>query len=88
MAAEILVSLVASIIAELQVKINSVTYWTDATCVLHCIKSPQLKLLLFVANQLKNIHDIVNPWRWQYVPMDKNPANVGLLGLARGNGMV
>ena len=56
MATEMSVLIVALVKAELDIKIDSVTYWTDATYVLHCIKKSNLRPVPFVTNQLGKIH--------------------------------
>ena len=64
MAAEISVLLVTAIKAELEIKISSVTFWMDATCVLQYTKNPDLRPVLFVVNRLERIHELLAPNKW------------------------
>ena len=82
MAAEMSVLVFASIKLELIISVDSITYWTDATCVLHYIKTQDIRPVLFVGNGLGKMHAFSVPEQWCYIPTDKNPADIGPHGLS------
>ena len=61
---------------------DSVTFWIDATCMLHRVKNPNLRPVLFEANRLGRIHALSKLANWRYTTTDKNPADVRSRGLA------
>ena len=81
MVAEISVGLFTMIVSELDVVFDIITYWTDAMCVLHYIKNLSLRLVLFITNRLKKIHEHSKPDQWWYLPNGKNSADIGSRGL-------
>ena len=68
--------------SELNVKVDSVMYWTDAAHILYYIRNFSLLPMLFVSNRLGKIHAFSKFKEWRYVPSDKNPADVGSCGLS------
>ena len=84
-AAEILVLLLIMIKILLEIKINGVTLWIDATYMLHYFKkNTELRPVLFVANQLERIHELLDPSEWRYVPTYKKTSRQEITGFDPG----
>ena len=66
---------------ELDVNIDSVTFWTDSTCVLQYINNEAGRFKTFVANRIAIIHANSNPSCWRYVDSKANPADFASRGL-------
>ncbi|XP_028412569.1 uncharacterized protein LOC114535461 [Dendronephthya gigantea] len=66
---------------ELDLKVDSVTFWTDSTCVLRYINSESNRFKTFVGNRIALIHDLSSPTSWRYVSSKDNPANYASRGL-------
>ncbi|XP_070855575.1 uncharacterized protein [Drosophila suzukii] len=60
----------------------SVTYWTDATIVLHWIKGDVTRWKTFVANRVVYILDHSDSNQWRHVPTADNPADSATRGLS------
>ena len=75
MVANISVVLVTVIVSELEVMANNITYWMDATCVLHYIKK-KLRPVIFFANRLEKMYEHSQPSQLCYMPTDKNPTDI------------
>ncbi|XP_070855336.1 uncharacterized protein [Drosophila suzukii] len=60
----------------------SVTYWTDATIVLHWIKGDVTRWKTFVANRVAYILDHSDSNQWRHVPTADNPADSATRGLS------
>lgn len=70
---------------ELELKVDSVTFWTDSTCVLQYINSESNRFKTFVANRIALIHDLSSPSCWKYVDSKANPADYASRGLRPDN---
>ena len=66
---------------ELDLNIDSVTFWTDSTCVLQYINNEAGRFKTFVANRIAIIHANSNPSCWRYVDSKANPADFASRGL-------
>jgi len=60
----------------------SVTYWTDATIILHWIKGDVTRWKTFVANRVAYILDHSDSNQWRHVPTVDNPADSATRGLS------
>lgn len=66
---------------ELEMNLETSTFWTDSTSVLQYIRNTSRRFHTFVANRLTVIHDTTGPHQWRYVPTDLNPADDSSRGL-------
>ena len=66
---------------ELELKIDSVRYWTDSTSVLKYIRNNTTRFHTFVANRLAVIHDGSDVSEWNSVNSALNPADDASRGL-------
>ena len=66
---------------ELDIKVDSVVFWTDSTCVLQYINSEAGRFQTFVANRIATIHETSSPSQWRYVSSELNPADHASRGL-------
>ena len=57
------------------------TFWTDSTAVLHCIKNNTKRLPVFVANRLAIIEQNTELDCWRRVPSNLNPADLASRGI-------
>ncbi|XP_018398080.1 PREDICTED: uncharacterized protein LOC108776070 [Cyphomyrmex costatus] len=81
--AQLLAQLMSKVKASLDVKINSIHCWTDASIVLHWIKATNKKLPVFVAHRVGEIHELTSVDAWNHVGTRDNPAGVKELQGAR-----
>ena len=80
-AAVIATRLQVQIKRELDMPINTVTFWTDSTSVLQYIRNKTIRFKTFVANRLSEIHDASRPSQWKHVESARNPADLASRGL-------
>ncbi len=66
---------------ELEIPIESSTFWTDSTVVLQYITNESTRFQTFVANRLAIIHDLSKPSQWRYVETNRNPADSASRGI-------
>ncbi|CAG2206251.1 unnamed protein product [Mytilus edulis] len=66
---------------ELEIKIDSVVFWTDSMIVLGYIKNESRRFKTFVANRLSSIHELTSPGQWRYVDTRSNPADIASRGI-------
>ncbi|XP_055527562.1 uncharacterized protein LOC129720153 [Wyeomyia smithii] len=52
-----------------------ITFWTDSTIALHCIKSRSNSWKVFVSNRVAEIQRLTKDAQWMHVPTDLNPAD-------------
>ena len=69
------------IIAELEVKIDKVVFWTDSTIVLAYINNTSKKFKTFFANKIATIHEYTEPKQWRHVSTSHNPADMASRGI-------
>ncbi|XP_046557263.1 uncharacterized protein LOC124266512 [Haliotis rubra] len=79
-AATVAVQIAQLMLKELDTDIDSVTYFTDSTTVLHYINSEKKRYPVFVANRVRLIRDYSGPKDWKYVESDENPADIASRG--------
>ncbi|XP_046542848.1 uncharacterized protein LOC124253172 [Haliotis rubra] len=65
---------------ELDMDIDSTTYYTDSTTVLHYITNERNRYPVFVTNRVKLIRDYTDPQQWKYVYSQSNPADIASRG--------
>ena len=75
------VELSETIQEESDLLIENITYWTDSSIVLSCIKSSNKRFKTFVANRIARIHELSEPRQWKHVPSLENPADDASRGL-------
>lgn len=73
--------LYALITNELEVQINSVTFWTDSTIVLGYIRNTTRRFKSFVVSRLSTIHTLSSQDKWRYIETKLNPSNIASRGL-------
>ena len=66
---------------ELEIPVDSSTFWTDSTVVLQYISNQSTRFQTFVANRLAIIHALSHPSQWRYVETSSNPADSAPRGL-------
>ena len=76
-AAIMAVRLKEQIVKEHEMKINSCSFWSDATTVLQWIHSSHRKQQVFVANRVAEILDTTDVSQWKHVSGINNPADIG-----------
>lgn len=59
----------------LNIKIDSVTYWTDSTIVMGWIHTSPHLLQIFVGNRVSQIQTLTDSDFWRHVPTAENPAD-------------
>lgn len=60
---------------------TSTTIWCDSTIVLAWLQKSPHTLRLYEGNRVSQIHELVEPHVWRYVPSSKNPADASCRGL-------
>lgn len=63
------------------IQIDSVFLWSDATIVLHWLRSHSSRWATFVANRVSHIQEITPPEWWYHVSSGDNPADICSRGL-------
>lgn len=79
-AAVVLTKLMEKVKVALDIKIDSITYWTDSQIVLSWLKSEPYRLNTYVANRVVLIQSFTSITQWQYVSTHENPSDL----LSRG----
>lgn len=86
-AAVLAVEMAELIAQELDLDIQSVTFYTDSTIVLGYINNTSRRFYVYVANRVNRIRKSTQPEQWHHVTTDHNPADhatrpipAGLLG--------
>ena len=67
---------------ELDVAELKVFYWTDSMTVLRYLRNVSTSFKTFVAHRVQQIQDITDINSWNYVPTDKNPADLASRGMS------
>lgn len=78
--AQLLAQLIDKIVPILNLQIDAIYCWTDATIVLAWIRSPSRRFNTFVANRVGDIQELTATTSWQHVGTSDNPADI----LSRG----
>ncbi|KAK6168072.1 hypothetical protein SNE40_021971 [Patella caerulea] len=63
------------IVYELELKFESITFWTDLMIVLNYINNTNRRFKTFVANRVTELHESTTPDQWKYCPGIENPAD-------------
>ena len=79
-AATVSVKLAQQLLHELDIKVSSVTYYTDSTTVLHYISNEEKRHPIFIANRVRVIRDYSDVSQWRYVRSHENPADLASRG--------
>ena len=66
---------------ELDLSVDSSTFWTDSTCVLRYIENKDKRFQIFVANRVSAILDQSTATQWRYVETSLNPADEASRGM-------
>lgn len=66
---------------EMELKFESVSFWTDSTIVLHYINNTKSRFSTYVANRLSEIHEVTKTNQWRHVASRDNPADYASRGL-------
>ena len=66
---------------ELDLPVDSSTFWTDSTCVLRYIENKEKRFQIFVANRVSAILDQSTATQWRYVETSLNPADEASRGM-------
>nr|XP_031836772.1 uncharacterized protein LOC116428799 [Nomia melanderi] len=74
--AVLLTSLVATAKRGFHVAIDSTTFWTNSSIVIHWLQASPHKLKTFVANRLSEIQTKTNIKDWRHVSTSDNPADL------------
>lgn len=64
-----------------QMKIDSVTYWTDSTIVLKYIANDVRRFVTFVANRVAVLREESEPSQWWHMRFELNPADYASRGI-------
>ena len=67
--------------SELEIPVDSSTFWTDSTAVLQYISNRSTRCQRFVANRLSVTHSLSHPLQWRYVETSSNPADSASRGI-------
>ena len=66
---------------ELDLPVDSSTFWTDSTCVLRYIENKDKRFQIFVANRVSAILDQSTATQWRYAETSLNPADEASRGM-------
>jgi len=80
-AAVLATRLCTSILKELDLSVDSTTFWTDSATVLQYIQNVHRRFPVFIANRLTEIHEVTKVHQWRHVPGSLNPADEGSRGV-------
>ena len=69
------------VMEELDVADLAVWFWTDSMTVLRYLRNVSTRFKTFVAHRVQQIQDITDINSWNYVPTDKNPADLASRGM-------
>ena len=76
-AAVLAVEMADMIVEEMDLKFDSIKYYTDSRVVLGYIHNRSRRFYVYVNNRVQRICQSSTPEQWQYVPTDHNPADHG-----------
>ncbi|XP_067273612.1 uncharacterized protein [Pseudorasbora parva] len=75
-AAVLAVNMMETITAEMAVKFNEITFYTDSRVVLGYIYNEKRRFHVYVSNRVQRIRNSTDPEQWHYVSSEHNPADV------------
>ena len=64
------------VVEHLDTHIDSMKYYTDSKVVLGYICNESRRFFIYVANRVERIRRFTTPSQWNYVPTDRNPADL------------
>ena len=67
---------------ELDIRLDSTTFWSDSMIVLQSIRNTDKRFQTFVANRLAIIHESSKSDQWRYVETKSNPADLASRGFS------
>ena len=70
------------VMEELDAADLTVWFWTDSMTVLRYLRNVSSRFKTFVAHRVQQIQDITDINSWNYVPTDKNPADLASRGMS------
>ena len=70
------------ILDELDVDDISVHFWTESMTVLRYLRNVATRFKIFVAHRVQQIQDVSDVNAWNYVPSEKNPADLPSRGIS------
>ena len=70
------------ILEELDVSEVQLYFWTDSMTVLRYLRNVSTRFKTFVAHRVQLIQDLTDVSSWNYVPSEKNPADLASRGLS------
>nr|XP_046258521.1 uncharacterized protein LOC124066300 [Scatophagus argus] len=76
-AAVLAVEIAEIIVEEIDLKLDSVRFYTDSKVVLGYIHNQSKRFYVFVSNRVQRIRKSTQPQQWHYVPTEQNPADHG-----------
>lgn len=76
-AAVLAVEIAELVASELDLKIDSVTFFTDSKIVLGYIHNQTRRFYVYVSNRIQRIRQSTRPDQWRHVPSEQNPADHG-----------
>ena len=65
---------------EQDIEYSDCVFWFDSTTVLYCLRTPEMRHRIFVANRIAKFLDVSSTFDWNYVPSTANPADEGTRG--------
>lgn len=87
-AAVLLARLYSKVISSLTLKIDNTYMWCDSQVALAWIRTSPHLFQVFVGNRDAEIQKLVQPELWNYVPSQKNPADMHSRGITPKNSLV
>ena len=81
-AATVAVRLDAQLRRELEITVDSSTFWSDSTTVLRYINNKTSRFQAYVANRVQVIHEHSDPSQWRFVDGAYNPADEASRGVS------
>ena len=69
------------ILDEFDMEEISLHFWTDSMTVLRYLRNVSSRFKVFVAHRVQQIQDLTDVNSWNYVPTDKNPADLSSRGI-------
>ena len=60
----------------IDIKVESVMFYTDSKIVLGYLYNETRRFYVYVTNRVQHIRETTSPDQWQYVPTQKNPADL------------
>ena len=75
----------AKVVKEIDMQIDSITFYTDSKVVLGYIQNESRRFYVYVANRVQLIRKISSPSQWRYVDTNENPTDLATRCLSAKN---